>query len=350
MALANLAYRGHTVVAPDTPKRVQHQLLHWQQFKQSLIFSAAPKRWFVRTWIPLSVARIRNGKRTGDSNAPVLLDFDRKALRLYQLCHSQPGYIVTIPMPEWILERVAEGSDVKFAMAGLKGGRPYLALVAEREIQPVQPSGYVLVVDVNSWRHGIAWALIKGDRVIKWARERPDLGHIERAYSELLRLERKLGKLERLGLCETLDGRKLWCQIRRNRQKLYAYLRDFAQKLASRLARKAARHRARVVIDDMLEESRRGLLEERLPQGLAKVYLSGVRRFVRLFVSQLRWYGIPFEFRRLYSTLCPRCGSRMGQLHGRVMKCESCGFSTHRDLVPVMWCLFARDNGKPSVH
>jgi putative transposase len=83
----------------------------------------------------------------------------------------------------------------------------------------------------------------------------------------------------------------------------------------------------------------RELLEEKLSRDLVKVYLSGVRRFVKLLVNQLRWHGIPFEFRRLYSTVCPRCGSRVEQLHGRVMKCGSCGFSAHRDLVPVMWCL-----------
>jgi putative transposase len=248
-------------------------------------------------------------------------------------------------MPKWVLERVAEGGDIKFAMVGIRCGRPYLALVAEREVQPIQPSDYVLVVDVNSWRYGIAWALVKGGRVVKWARERPDLGHIERIYTELLKLERKYGTLKRLGLHETVEGKKLWREVKRERRKLYAYLRDFAQKLASRLAKKAARHSAIVVIDDMLEESRRELLEERISSGLAKTYLFGVRRFVKLFVNQLRWYGVPYEFKRLYSTVCPRCRSKLRELPGRIMKCENCDLSVHRDFVPVMWYLFHTENG-----
>jgi putative transposase len=307
-----------------------------REFKQNLIFGTVPKRWLARVWVPLKVARIRDSKRVGATDAPVVLDFDRNVMRLYQLCRNQPGYVIGLPMPEWVLERAAEGADIKFAMAGLKDGRPCLALIAEREVQPIQPSSYTLVVDVNSWRHGIAWALVRDGRIVSLGRERLSLDGL---YRKLLWLERKYGWLKRLSLHETPKGRKLWRQIRRKRRKLYAIVRNMAQWLVSKLAKKALRYRAKVVIDDMLEESRRELLEERLPQGLAKVCLYGVRRFAKLLVGQLRWHGIPFEFRRLYSTICPRCGNRMERLPGRIMRCDRCGLSAHRDLVPVMWYL-----------
>jgi len=340
MALTNLAYRGYIVMIPDMLRDIQHQLLGWREFKQSLVFGATPKKWLAKVWAPLKTRRIfLDGRRIGNSSALVVLDFTRNVVKVRQVCRNQLRYVVEFPMPRWVLERVAEGGDIKFAKVGVRRGKPYLVLVAEREVQQVQLSDYTLVVDVNSWKHGIAWALIKEDRVIKWARERPDLGYIERMYSELVKLERKYGALKRLGLHETPEGRKVWQEIKRMRRKLYAYLRDFAQKLASRLAKKAARHRVRVVIDDVLDESRRELLEEKISDSLAKIYFSGVRRFVKLFVNQLRWYGVPYEFKRLYSTICPRCGAKMKELPSRIMKCENCNFGTHRDFIPVMWYL-----------
>jgi len=340
MALTNLTYRGYIVTVPDVLRCIQHQLLMWREFKQSLVFGATPKKWFTKVWVPLKTYRIfPDERRIGSPSAPVVLDFVHNVIRVRQVCRNQSRYSIEIPLPRWVLERVAEGGDVKFAMAGVRRDKPYLVLVAEREAQPIQPSDYALVVDVNSWKHGVAWALVKGDRVVKWARERPDLGYVEKTYSELVKIEQKYGVLKRLGLHKTPEGRKLWKKARHTRRKLYAYLRDFAQKLASRLAKKAARHRARVVIDDVLDESRHKLLEEKISSGLAKIYLFGIKRFVKLFETQLRWYGVPYEFKRLYSTICPKCNAKMKELPGRIMKCEKCNFNTHRDFVPVVWYL-----------
>jgi putative transposase len=134
-----------------------------------------------------------------------------------------------------------------------------------------------------------------------------------------------------------MEGRRLWREIKRGRRRLHATVKDKAQWLATKLARKALKHRAKVVIDDVLEESRRELLEEGLRGRLVKIYLSGTRRFAKLLVSQLQWHGVQYESKRLYSTLCPKCGDEMEELPGRVVRCGSCGFSAHGDLVPVMW-------------
>ena len=64
----------------------------------------------------------------------------------------------------------------------------------------------------------------------------------------------------------------------------------------------------------MLEESRRELLEGELNNGLAKLHLAGLRRFVKLLTNQLIWYGVPYEFKRLPSTKCPVCGHELRQL------------------------------------
>jgi putative transposase len=242
-------------------------------------------------------------------------------------------------MPKWVIERIKEGGDVKYAMIGLKNDKPYLALVAERVVEPYRPSNYMLVIDVNSWNNGIAWSLIRDGSIIRWKPERPRLSEIEALYNLSVRLGRKYGRLKRLGLHRTVEGERLWREIKRLRRKLYAKMRDYAQKLAHRLVRKALRHRAIVVIDDMTEESRRELIEEKIPSGLRKVYLAETRRFVKLLITQLKWYGVPHEFKRLPSTICPICKHELTQLPGRIMVCPNCGFKAPRDMVPMHWAI-----------
>jgi len=197
----------------------------------------------------------------------------------------------------------------------------------------------MLVVDVNSWGHGIAWGLIRNGVFIKWKPERPRLSEIETLYNLSVRLSRKYGKLRRLGLDKTAEGEKLWLEIKKVRRKLYAKLRDYVQKLVHRLVRKALRHRAFVIIDDMIEESRRELIEMKLPSGLRKLYLTYTRRFVKLLITQLEWYGIPYKLKRLPSTVCPICEHELIQEEGRTMICPNCGFKAPRDKVPMHWAI-----------
>jgi putative transposase len=89
----------------------------------------------------------------------------------------------------------------------------------------------------------------------------------------------------------------------------------------------------------MIEESRRELLEEKIPRGLRKIYLAETRRFVKLLTTQLQWYGVPYEFKRLPSTTCPICQHELTQLPGRVMVCTNCGFKAPRDKIPMYWAV-----------
>ena len=109
--------------------------------------------------------------------------------------------------------------------------------------------------------------------------------------------------------------------------------------LASKLVRKALKYRALLVIDDMTEESRRELLEEGLPRDVIKLLMSNLKRFVHQLETLAQWYGVPYEFKRLYSKKCPICGYDLTQLPGRTMVCENCRFKAPRDLVPMYWAL-----------
>jgi len=339
MALTNLAYRGYEVWVSDLPMTIQYQLYgSFKNYIGSLVFGTTPKKWFAETWIPLKTLRIYDdGSRKGDRRASVVLDFRSNIIKLRQICKNEPRYVVTIPMPKWFIDRIKEGGDIKYARIGLKKNEPYLVLVAEREVEPYQPSNYILVIDVNAWNNGVAWGLIKNGNIIKWKPEIPNLREIDNLYNLSEELSREYGKLKKLGLDKTEEGKRLWKKIKKLRRRLFAKLRDYAQKLVHRLARKALRHRALVIIDDIIEESRRELLEMKLPSGLKKLYLVYTKRFVRLLITQLEWYSVPYRFKRLYSSVCPICHHELTQLPGRIMVCENCGFKAPRDKVPMHW-------------
>jgi len=326
-ALTNLAYKYRELeICPDDIPRTACTMLYKRNF--NLEFGTKPKRWFARQWLPMTVLRIQDGARRGDTGAPLLLDLDGGVMRLRNICHGEA------PIPRWVYDRLEEGGDIVFAKLGLKDGIPAVMLVAERYVEPYEPES-LLPVDVNSWKHGIVWALIKNERISSIGRERPDLGRVERWYSKVVRLERHIGRIEKLGLNDKSSRR----EARRTRSKMYRYLRGYSQWLANKIVRKALKHKSKVVIDRALEESWRDLLEEGLTKRKAKIRMAGVRRFIRILETQLKWHGVPYEFKRLPSRVCPECEIEMEELPGRRMRCPSCGLEEDRDKIPILWAL-----------
>jgi len=341
MALTNLAYQEYEVWEPDILKSIQYQLYgSFKNYMGSLVFGTEPKRWFAETWVPLKVLRIYDdGSIKGDKSAPVILDFRSNVIKLRQVCKNEPRYAVEVSMPRWVVERVGEGADVKYAMIGLKNDKPYLALVAERVVESYEPGGYILAVDVNSWRYGIAWGLIRNGKLITWKTEKPDTFLINTLYYQSMARERKVGKLKTLGYSDSARVDEIKEQAHARRSKIYRITKDKAYFLASKLVKKALKYKALLIIDDMTEESRRELLEEGLPRDVIKQLMSNLKRFVHQLETLARWYGVPYKFRRLYSKKCPRCEHELTQEDGRVMVCENCGFKAPRDLVPMYWAI-----------
>jgi len=340
MGLTNLAYRGFEVFAPDLLKNIQYQLYGFKNYTRSLVFGATPKRWFAETWVPLKVLRIyTDDSMKGDRSAPVVLDFKGDVIRLRQVCKNEPRYSIELPMPEWIIERVNEGGDIKYAMIGLKDDKPYLALVAERVVKPYEPSGYILAVDVNSWKYGIAWGLIHNGQLVSYKHEKPNLNVLLTLYYQAVKRGGKYGALMKMGSHHTTQGKRLRKQVYARKSRIYRITRDKAYFLASKLVKKALKYRASLIIDDMTEESRRELLEEKLPPDVIKLLMSNLKRFVHQLETLAQWYGIPYKLKRLPSTICPVCEHGLIQLPGRIMVCENCGFKAPRDLVPMHWVI-----------
>jgi len=332
-ALGNLYARRYVVEPPDVPRRFVDK---FQYFHKELAFSAPPKKWLARVH-PLLNCQIRLDNEK-DRSEGVFIDLSKGVLRVRGFVHRRAIEVqLTKSVTKYIRERVEERAKVKLARVWADGRHLYVAITFEREVEVRQNVDAILVVDVNSWRNGVSWAVIKGGKIVSKGVERPYLRYVESLYEELVKLEGKLGKLERLGLKESMEYARLWEQAKAKRSKLYRYLKDFADKLAHRLAEKAVRHNAKVVIDGVIEESRRELLEEGLSNGLAKLYLAHIRRFVKLLANQAKWYGLPVEFRRLPSTICPVCSAKLEQRENRLMVCSNCGFSANRDEVPIYW-------------
>ena len=340
MALTNLAYRGYEVWAPDMPKRVQYQIYGFKNYMESLVFGTKPKRWFARAWVPLKTLRIYgDGSRRGATDALVVFDFKKNVIKIHQVCKNEHGYSIEVPMPKWVIDRVGEGGDIKYAMIGLKDGEPYLALIAEREVEPYRPSGYVLVVDVNSWRYGIAWGLIRSGRIVSFKQDGLNPRRIVSLYSQAVKRERKVGRLKRLGLDDALNAKRAGRLARRLRSRIYRLIRAEAVFLARKLTKKALKYKAMVVIDDVDWEALKEFLMKKYGGRVGKLLLAGLKRFVHQLETLAKWYGVPYRFRRLYSRKCPVCGHKPTQRKGRIMVCENCGLEAPRDLVPMYWAI-----------
>jgi putative transposase len=331
-ALTNLAYRYRELkICPEDLPRTACTMLYKRNF--NLEFGSRPKKWFTRQWLSMTVLRIQNGARRGDTGAPLVLDLDRGVMRLKSICHAEA------PIPRWVYDRIEEGGDIVFAMLGLRDGVPAVVLVAERYVEPYRPET-LIVVDANSWRHGVAIAYVNRNRRIgEFYKSRPNLRLVDRLYRKAVKLWRLYGRLKRLGLHKTPKGRKVLRDLRRTTSRIYRVLRDHSQRSAGEVARKAVRLKAKVIIDKALEESWRDLLEEGLSKREAKIHMAGVRRFVKTLETQLKWYGVPYEFKRLPSRVCPNCEIEMEELPGRRMRCYMCGLEEDRDKIPVLWAL-----------
>jgi putative transposase len=331
-ALTNLAYRYKELeICPEDIPRTACTMLYKKNF--DLEFGTRPKRWFTRQWLPMTVQRVQNGARRGDTGAPLVLDLDRGVMRLRSVCHGEA------PIPRWVYDRIREGGDIVFAKLGLKDGVPAVVLVAERRAEPYRPET-LIVVDANSWRHGVAIAYINRNRRVGfYTKSRPNLRLVDTLYRRAVSLWKLYGRLKRMGLHETPEGKRVHRELRRTTSRIYRVLRDHAQREARDVVLRVVKVKAKVVIDNALEESWRDLLEEGLPSGKAKMYMVGVRRFIRILETQLRWYGVPYEFRRLPSGVCPECEVGMEELPGRKVRCPRCGLEEDRDKIPVLWAL-----------
>jgi putative transposase len=155
---------------------------------------------------------------------------------------------------------------------------------------------------------------------------RPDVDRIGRLEGEAARLD---------SLCSTKGG--AYCKkATEAKSRLWRLWRQWTIETAKKIVKLATQYKAAVVVDKPMDESIRELKEGGSVARRNKIHLN-VGRFVKRLRELAEWYGVPYREERLYSTVCPRCGGKMGELPNRRVRCVVCGFEAHRDEVPILW-------------
>ncbi|MCC6020944.1 MAG: transposase, partial [Thermoproteaceae archaeon] len=255
----------------------------------------------------------------------VLVDAPRRELRVRKL---GTGTIV-LPLGEsavrWVLERVREGARLVLAMVWVEGGMLRVALVFRREVEPVEPKR-LLAVDLNALHNGIAWAVVERDRVLRRGALRPHLRRLEKLQREIARLDSLCAR--RGGPhCDTARGAK---------SRLWRLLGEWTKEAAKFVVRLALQYRAAIVVDTPESESMQELKQSGSYPADRKALLN-FGRLRRLIEGLAAWHGATCIEARLYSTLCPQCGTKMTELQNRQVRCPRCGMEARRDEVPAMW-------------
>jgi putative transposase len=151
--------------------------------------------------------------------------------------------------------------------------------------------------------------------------------------SRIVCMQRRAAELD--SLCAGNGG--VYCEMARSaKSRLWRLLREWEARAARELVLLARKRKAAIVIDVPDDGSVRELKQsQKYPAGRkALLDLGRLRRRVKALAE---WHGVPYIEARLYSTVCPRCETKMVEQQNRRVKCPKCGLEAHRDSVPIMW-------------
>ncbi|WP_333638717.1 transposase [Pyrobaculum aerophilum] len=283
-----------------------------------------------RVPLPFDAQLRENNER--DQSRGVLVDLSRGDIRIRKWGGGTIEIRLRKSEIKWITQRLREGAWLKLAYAWIGHTRQTnlvafnLALVFARETEQYHPIR-IMAIDLNALHNGVSWGVVDGERVIRRDTERPDLVRVGKLQKEISRLD---------SLCAERGGD--YCEkAREAKSRLWRLLRRFEDEAAKRLVELAIKQKAAIVVDAPEDESVRELMEGNYTPN-RKIYLN-IGRLRRRIRELAEWYGVPYREERLYSTVCPRCESRMEELPNRKVKCQRCGFKAPRDKIPLLWAV-----------
>ncbi|MFZ8838204.1 MAG: zinc ribbon domain-containing protein [Pyrobaculum sp.] len=266
-----------------------------------------------------------------DVSRGVFVDLTEKLIRIRRWS-GRRGNTIVLPISEgavrWILERVSEGGRLVLTAVWVGRSRRrrtaklYVALVFRREVAAMQPKR-LLVVDLNALHNGLVWAVVEGERMLKKGVLRPDI-------SKVLHLQKIASRLDKL--CAKED--RACSEAVAVKSRIWRLLKTWEEKAVKELILTARKQKAAIVVDVPNDNSVRELKEGSYASK-KKIFLN-FGRLRRRLKEAAAWHGIPYYEKRLYSTLCPKCGGKMKELPSRRVRCI-CGFEAYRDEVPVFW-------------
>jgi putative transposase len=320
---AEWAKNGGKVPLPERSplKYLAREFVHaWNALKQ--LRGQAIKRGMRPPMILDAQLRL-NGER--DLGRGALVDVAKREVRVRRLGTGTIALPLSEGAARWILERVNEGARLVMAAVWVDGTRLCIALIFRRDVTPIE-ARRILAIDLNALHNGISYAIVGRDRVLRRGILRPDASRLER-------LQRETGRLD--AMCARRGDP--YCEMARTtRGRYWRLLREWAKEAARFVVRLALQYKAAIVIDVPESESIRELKQsESYPAGRKALLDFGkLRRWIR---GLAEWHGVPYIEARLYSTICPRCQTRMLELQNRRVKCQKCGLEAGRDEVPAMW-------------
>jgi len=258
-------------------------------------------------------AYIKDGKLVLRLNKKLELEIPEKALK-------------------WLEKRLAEKFVEKYVRVFERDGKLIVQIVLYKINRVEIPRDPLLiVVDVNS-SHGMVvhfWdkKLIKtikfrppnrGDR---WSHVRELMSHRDLLYDQGCLTQKQINVYSSLIRLTLKGSAKGWVQ-------------QAVAKIVKRVRRMAKRHgkEPMVLIDAPDYSSLHGTPLQRT-----------LYSFIKYLENQLSWYGVYWEEKKLYSTICPICGGKLiveeKTRRTRIMKCTNCGFKEDRDNIPLYWTI-----------
>ena len=243
---------------------------------------------------------------------------------------------VELEIPEralkWLEKRLAEGPDKKYVRVFEKDNKLVVQIVLHKINRVEMPRDPLLVVvDMNS-SYGVAvhfWdgKLIKTmkfrppNRGNKWRHVRELMSHRDLLHNQGCLTQRQINVYNSLTRLTLKGSAKGWVQ-----QTVAKIVKRF-RRMAKRCGKEPL-----VLIDEPDYDSLHGTPLQRT-----------LYRFVKCLENLLSWYGIYWEEKRLYSTICPICRSRLTVKEmtkkARIMKCTNCNFKEERDSIPLYWAI-----------
>jgi putative transposase len=235
---------------------------------------------------------------------------------------------------KWLEKRLAEKPDKKYVRVFERDNKLVVQVVLHKINRVEMPRDPLLAVaDINS-SYGIVvhfWdnKLIKTmkfrppNRGNKWRHVKKLMSHRDLLYNQGCLSQKQINiysSLIRLTLKGSMKG---WTQ-------------QTASKIVKRIRRMAKRHGKEPLV--LIDKPDYDTLH-RTP--LQRTLYS----FVKYLENLLSWYGIYWEEKRLYSTICPVCGNkfiladREKTKRVRIMRCDNCGFKEDRDNIPLYWAI-----------
>lgn len=306
------------------------RLARWLKFGMAVVKRHCPKEegkiWNIPVLFDVQL-RMSNERDVG---CGVIVDLPKGEIRIRKWGGGTIVLRLKKSDTKWILERVKEGARLVLARVWVSRVRRSnlatfnVALTFAREVKPIEVKR-VMAVDLNALHNGVSIATIENGRILQRGVLRPDLRTTERLQREISRLD---------SLCAK-KGEPYCRQAIATNSRLHRLLRKFEDEAAKKIVRLARQYKALVIVDAPKDESLREIKESKYAPE-RKIYLD-VGRLRKRLERLTEWYGVPYREVRLYSTICPHCGSKMAELPNRRMRCLQCNFEVHRDEVPLLW-------------